>query len=62
MMILNGLKQIAEFVGCGRDRVRELKRAGAPIRVTGRGDGRRYLADSEALRAWASNVPAPSRT
>lgn len=60
--MLNGLKQIASFMGCGRDAVRALKRAGAPIRVIGKKDGRRYLADSEALRAWVSNLPAPART
>jgi hypothetical protein len=61
-VILNGLKQIATFLGCERDRVRSLKRAGAPIRVTGKRDGRRYIAESEALLAWVRNESAPSRT
>lgn len=61
-VMLNGMKSIAAFLDCGRDRVRELVAQGAPIRVLGTGDGKRYMADPDALRAWVSNLPAPSRS
>lgn len=62
VMTLNGIKAIAQFLGCERARVRSLVRQGAPIRVTGDGEGKRYLADSEALRAWLAPPPATSAT
>jgi hypothetical protein len=61
-MVLVGMKAIASFLGCERDRVRALKRAGAPIRVIGKKDGKRYFAESESLLRWIRNEPAPSRT
>lgn len=56
-MILDGAKAIRDFlerqgVTCGKARLRGLVRAGAPIRVQGKGDGRRYTADDEELRKW----------
>lgn len=52
-MVLHGLKEIAELLSCTPKRVLSLVRAGAPIRVTGEGLGARYLAEREALLAWA---------
>lgn len=57
-MILVGRKAIAAFLGVHPDRVRELARAGAPIRVLSEGFGTRYLADEEALLGWV-RVQAP---
>lgn len=50
--ILHGVKAIAMWLGCSSRRVRGLVRAGAPILVTGTGDGRRYLASTQELRRW----------
>lgn len=51
--VLEGRKAIAAYLGLHDVRsVRSLWRAGAPIRVTGRGPGRRYYADPAALRSW----------
>lgn len=51
-MVLQGIKTIAAAFGVTPKVVRAWKRAGAPMRVTGRGDGRRWYARREAVESW----------
>ncbi len=59
--MLYGAKVIAAHFGTTVHAVRQWRREGAPIRVLSRGRhraGRRYLADSDALRAWLASATA----
>jgi hypothetical protein len=51
---LDGMGEILHFLGRGwtAKRVKALMRAGAPIKATGKRDGRRYFAVRGALDAW----------
>lgn len=51
-MILYGAKQIAAQFGVKKCRVKEWKRAGAPIIQINSGNGSRYRADYMELYKW----------
>jgi hypothetical protein len=50
--MLHGIKTIAEFLGCSEKRVRSLVLYGLPVRVTGYGHGKRYIANQRKLSTW----------
>jgi SH3-like domain-containing protein len=52
MAVVWGLKGLASVLGCSTRTALRVVRAGAPVRVVGRGSGARYFADEDTLRAW----------
>jgi len=56
---LHGQKEICVFLNCTPRRLKLFVRHKAPVRVIGRGRGRRYVAESMTLLKWVTCYPAP---
>ena len=56
--VLVGCKEIGNVLGVAPRRVGRLAAAGAPIRITGAGRGRRFVAELGAIERWlaSSNI------
>lgn len=50
--MLHGMKSIMDFLGITQKRLRTFVAGGAPIRVVGGGNGKRYVANRQALNDW----------